>query len=248
MRQAGEVVLTKPTTDVVLSGRAHAPEGEAATDWWTEVGVRGRDFGIAQGAHVLGPNRWRFAGRHGWVLERPEAVTQVPIRYDLAFGGAYRAQRARAAEEEGVSEWVTWEQNPYGSGFLDEDNLDDERQYAAPQWLPDESCVGRTRDVGLAGYGPVARPWPTRLKYAGTYDEEWLEKARKSIRSGRLRARLRSPLLPMRSPRADHAASPRRQRGDPSRRADAWRRRRSSSSCRAWLCPRGSPIKRAKRR
>lgn len=184
VRQAGEVVLTKPTTDVMLSGHAYAPDGEATTDWWTEVGVRGRDFELAQGAHVLGPNRWRFAGRHGWVLERPEAVTQVPIRYDLAFGGAYRTQRTHEDAEEAGPEWVTWAQNPSGLGFLDEDGLDDECQYAAPQWLPDESCVGRTRDVGLAGYGPVARPWPTRLKYAGTYDEEWLEKARKSIERG----------------------------------------------------------------
>lgn len=181
LRVAGEVVLTKPTTDVILSGHAHAPSGELQTDWRTSVEVRGEDLEVDADAHVVGPNAWRYSVRDGWMLEDPEPVSQVPIRYDLAFGGAYEAWEA---EEAGALGWHVWPENPSGIGFFDTERMEDERAYAGPQWLPDLSWYGYTRDVPLAGYGPIARPWPSRLRHAGTYDDTWLTNARRSIERG----------------------------------------------------------------
>ncbi|NUP10802.1 MAG: DUF2169 domain-containing protein [Polyangiaceae bacterium] len=181
LRVAGEVLLTKPNTDVIVSGHAHAPSGEPQTDWSTSVEVRGKELEVEAGAHAVGPNAWRYSVREGWNLSDPEPVTKVPIRYDLAFGGAYQAWEA---EEDGALGWRVWADNPSGIGFFDTEHMDGEQAYAAPQWLPEAAWFGRTRDVPLAGYGPIARPWPSRLRHAGTYDDQWLKEARRSIERG----------------------------------------------------------------
>jgi hypothetical protein len=180
IRQAGEVVLTKPTTDVMVTGHARAPGGEPATDWQTMVEVIGHELEVSCGAHVFGPGVFRHVLGEGWMLDGPAPVTEVPIRYDLAFGGAYKP---RSYEDEPEPGWVVWEDNPSGVGFLDFEDMDEDLTYPAPQWLPDESWLGK-RNAPLAGYGPIPRPWSPRLKYAGTYDEEWLKKAKKAIDRG----------------------------------------------------------------
>lgn len=185
IKVAGEVVLTKPTTDVIVTGHARAPGPDPLSEWPALVEIRGRDgLEVDYGAHVVGPHAWRFTHAHGWVLPNPEPTLAVPIRYELAFGGAY----AKAFPEELASpgvEWVVHEANPCGSGFFEERYMDESREYSAPQWLPDLSFVGR-RDakVPLVGFGPVARPWPARLKYAGTYDERWIARTRAEVAQG----------------------------------------------------------------
>lgn len=36
----------------------------------------------------------------------------------------------------------------------------------------------------MTGFGPVARPWTCRLRYAGTYDDAWLRAAREDVAKG----------------------------------------------------------------
>ena len=88
--------------------------------------------------------------------------------------------------EPGESTWVVYEPNPSGCGLFDARCIDDDAEtYRAPQWLPDASYVGRTKgESPLVGFGPVARPWPCRLRYVGTCDAAWLAKTRDEIALG----------------------------------------------------------------
>ena len=104
LRAEQELAPAKPCTDVTVKAIARAPEGEALADWPVSVEVEGRAF---YGFHVRGPTEWRKA-RGKWKLSAPEPVTEVPIRYELAYGGS-------APTEDGPQ---FHDFNPVGRGFV----------------------------------------------------------------------------------------------------------------------------------
>ncbi len=184
LKRAGEVLLTKPTTDVIVTGTAHSPDGEARGEWGCAVEVRrGGETKLAYGAQVLGPRRWRHTSARGWALAEPEPALEVPIRYELAYGGAY--PQAPSQPGETGPEWVVYRPNPSGTGFFDEREIDTSVEYRAPQWQPrGHPITDFNREVPLCGLGPVARPWASRLGYAGTYDDAWIKKTRDEVAQG----------------------------------------------------------------
>jgi hypothetical protein len=180
VKHAGEAVLCKPSTDVLVTGTVRAPGGRPASAWDVAVVVadRGRTA-LEYAARVTGPRAWRYTSLRGWALSDPEPAAEVPIRYELAYGGAYPA-----ADRAGPR-WIVHEDNPSGTGFFDERALDVGREYRAPQWhLPLAPPTAMNRAIPLAGFGPIARPWRARLQYAGTYDDAWEQATRADVARG----------------------------------------------------------------
>ena len=63
--------------------------------------------------------------------------------------------------------------------------MDASAEYRAPQWQTRAHPVTRfNQEVALCGFGPVARPWASRLGYAGTYDDAWIQKTREEVARG----------------------------------------------------------------
>jgi hypothetical protein len=188
LKHAGEVLLTKPSTDVIVTGTARSPGGEPRKEWDCAVEVRrGGETKLAYRAQVLGPRCWRHTSAKGWALTEPEPTREVPIRYELAYGGAYQEAAPEQGEAGGEAEptWVVYLPNPSGTGFFDERALDTAVEYRAPQWQPRAYPVTElNHEVPLCGFGPVARPWTSRLKYAGTYDDAWIKKTREEVAQG----------------------------------------------------------------
>jgi hypothetical protein len=136
---------------------------------------------LAYRAQVFGPRRFRHTAAKGWHATDPEPATEVPIRYELAYGGAHLEGGTGDAEPR----WVVHRPNPSGIGFFDERAMDPAVEYPAPQWQPPAHPAPEpNREVPLTGFGPVARPWTSRLKYAGTYDADWLQKTRAEVAAG----------------------------------------------------------------
>lgn len=181
LKHAGDVVLTKPTTDVIVTGTARCPGEEPRAQWDCAVEVRRNGEALfAHRAQAVGPRAWRHTHADGWALTEPEPTREVPIRYELAYGGAYPAP-GDAPEPA----WVVHRPNPSGTGFFDERAMDPSVEYRAPQWQPPAHPVARiNEDVPLCGFGPVARPWSSRLGYAGTYDDAWIKKTREEVAHG----------------------------------------------------------------
>jgi hypothetical protein len=132
---------------------------------------------------VTGRRAWRHRSEQGWTLTDPEPAAEVPIRYELAYGGAYPDTTSSGDGE--APQWIVHRPNPSGTGFVDERALDPDIEVRAPQWQhPAHPVTAVNHDVPLAGFGPVARPWRSRLQYAGTYDEAWERRAREDIARG----------------------------------------------------------------
>jgi hypothetical protein len=93
----------------------------------------------------------------------------MPISYDNAFGGVDNTHK----KEQKHRAYLT---NPVGIGF----HSNRKAQSVRDQPLPNTEEIGRRIKKPHGEYnpmalGPIGRSWSPRLKYAGTYDDNWLE-------------------------------------------------------------------------
>lgn len=179
---AGDVVLVKAGTDVLVTGTARSPGGKALTGWDVAVVVRGRAGTVLRHTlQVTGPRTWEHRALRGWTLSDPGPAVSVPIRYELAYGGAY----VDPSSDPESPRWIVHKPNPSGTGFFDEGALDRSRPHPGPQWqLHNHAVTAMNREVPLAGLGPVGRSWSSRYRYAGTYDRAWEDKTREDAAQG----------------------------------------------------------------
>lgn len=156
-----EIAPSKPRTDVTLNAIARAPEGEPLPEWPVSVEVKDRVF---YGFHVRGPSEWRKE-KGKWRLSAPEPVTEVPICYELAYGGLIPADEGQEC----------YDFNPVGRGLVNDKLLDQDDPVPAPQ-IGDiaEFMAGDIRaPMTVHGSGPIARAWLPRRSEAGTFDNSW---------------------------------------------------------------------------
>lgn len=152
----------KPGCDVLLLGSAHAPDGRPATRCpvGLKVGPLLKQF------MVVGPRCWQ-KGVIGVSSSAPQPFTQLPISYDVAFGGTDRTDEA-----DGVT--YTYPTNPVGRGYWQRlQNIDQ-------QPLPNTEALNQSIDSPKGEYppqalSPIGRSWLPRWRYAGTYDQQWIE-------------------------------------------------------------------------
>lgn len=154
----------KHKLDILLLGSAYAPEGRPAT----RVPVGLRVNGLTKSFAVVGNRRWS-TGVGGLRATDPEPFAVMPLSYDRAFGGT-------DTRHEDPAKHAAYMRNPVGKGF--HKHLKAEWVDGAP--LPNTEELHRpvsTTDGDYApmGFGPLGRSWEPRTRYAGTYDERWLE-------------------------------------------------------------------------
>jgi hypothetical protein len=150
----------KPRADVLLVGKAHAPGGKPVR--WLDAGLR---VGMLQKVvRVFGDRTWISGGGKlsAPVFTDPEPFTEMPLVYEKAFGGIDTESGGFCAE------------NPVGCGFYTRKsprNID-----GAP--LPNIEDASRpirswNDPPGPAGFGCLGKGWAPRVRYLGTYGEEW---------------------------------------------------------------------------
>ena len=150
-----DAVPFKPRTDIVVVGRAYAPNGKPVR--MLDVALRvGR---VQQVIRVFGDRRWVFPTRLAGVPvpSDPELFTEMPLVYERAFGGFDHKGKA----------WSP--QNHIGRGFIGKKvpeivdgkllpNLEDPRQ-------PIRSWDDKPAPVGFGFYG---RSWQPRAALTGS--------------------------------------------------------------------------------
>jgi hypothetical protein len=154
----------KPTCDVLLNGSAYAPDGKPVE----RVTVSLRVGTMKKSFNVVGNRVWR-RGVLGPSPTAPEKFVTLPFSYDRAFGGVDKT-------DEEKSRWRTFVPNHFGVGY--HDHPLDASIDGTP--LPNTEEIGRPITDPRGPYrpmsfGPIFRAWQPRLKYAGTYDDKWLE-------------------------------------------------------------------------
>ncbi|MEO8152579.1 MAG: DUF2169 domain-containing protein [Rhizobacter sp.] len=154
----------KPACDVLLVGHARAPEGHQVTR--LRAGLR---VGPMEKAFdVVGDRRWQ-AGLTSITASAPQAFAEKLVSYDTAFGGADR----NSADE---NEHDAYLSNPVGRGW----HKHLKNAWVDGQPLPNTEEVGKSVAFPSDKYKPMAlsplsRGWPQRARYAGTYDQQWLD-------------------------------------------------------------------------
>ncbi|CAM2070368.1 DUF2169 domain-containing protein [Sulfidibacter corallicola] len=152
----------KPATDIHLNAIARAPGGKARRTWpvSARVGTLRKDL------YVTGPRRF-FSSLGLWQLSIPKPVTEVPIRYELAFGGGPGKS----------GKGKVYEHNPVGVGYQTvTQTLNPIKSFEAPCIeAADKKISLRGRNYRPEGFSPIARAWLPRRGFAGTYDQKWVD-------------------------------------------------------------------------
>jgi len=155
IRYEADLALRKPFIDVIVNGFAQRPGGRKARRLVTELRV-----GRVRKRLVVHGDRQRWFGMPG-LARRFE---QMPIVYERARGGT---DRRRADPKT----WRSDPRNPYGTGYRKArgptgsayENIEPSRSFA------------RLRRRAPASYGFLPRLSSERVRYAGTYDQRWLD-------------------------------------------------------------------------
>ena len=154
----------KPRCDVLLLGSAYAPYGLPAE----RVRVSLRVGPMRKQFDVVGNRVW-MSDMFGATATEPEPFTVMPISYDGAFGGLDNLNSDPSEHEAYLS-------NPIGRGFYPKSKGEQIDGKPLPNTeepgQPVNSPKGAYRPMG---FGPIGRAWQPRPKFAGTYDQNWID-------------------------------------------------------------------------
>lgn len=161
LRVESDLAPFKPRTDIHILGTARAPGGRPLPDWLVRVKVGE----LEKTLRVTGPRKWVKDGGT-YRLAEPEPVTEVPIRYENAFGGVWK--------DNWGNEKVC-EENPVGIGFVGDEVPNYPDEIPAPQIEDPEDPICEIGKLHRPqGLGPIARSWQPRRGLSGTFDDAWL--------------------------------------------------------------------------
>lgn len=180
LKAAADIELYKPSTDVLITGAVKSFEGKARKEWFGTLRVvRGKkEVLIQKTLRFTGPRWWKHGLLTGWTLSDPELATQVPLRYELAYGGHW----INPKEKDPDLARRVYDPNPSGSGHFGASH-DTGKDYAGPQIELPEKLIGAcNRDYIPAGFGPIARFWQPRVRWAGNHDAAWYKQFHESVR------------------------------------------------------------------
>ncbi|KAA5841503.1 DUF2169 domain-containing protein [Pseudomonas chlororaphis] len=154
----------KPRCDVLLNGNCHAPHGKPAT----VVTVAIKAGSLIKAFNVVGPRTYE-AGLLSASPATPQPFTTLPISYNNAYGGVDRTHQDPAKHR-----WYPL--NHAGVGFHPKATA--AQLHGKP--LPNTEELDNPVTKPQGGYrpmafGPIGRAWQQRIRWAGTYDQKWLD-------------------------------------------------------------------------
>jgi hypothetical protein len=154
----------KHRCDVLLLGSAYAPNGRPAQR--VPVGIR--IGGWQKAFAVLGDRSW-IAGSGGIRVGAAQPFVKRQFSYDVAFGGV-------DARHDDPMEHAAFMSNPVGRGW----HKHTQSKFVDGAPLPNTEELNRAvvapdGDYAPMSFGPVGRGWTQRLKFAGTYDQDWID-------------------------------------------------------------------------
>jgi hypothetical protein len=156
-----DLVWGKPGTDVLLQGSAWSCTGLV-----TELPVAFQVGPVTRQAVVVGERLWERAPG-GVMVGATRPFTTAPLCWEHAFGGTDPTVQPAALEP----------RNPVGRGFS--------YRRVQPPGNPLPTIEHPRERLGSpadrpppVGFGPVACHWHERARWAGTYDETWMQQRR----------------------------------------------------------------------
>src|SRR5438445_12016778 len=160
VRFESDLVPFKPCTDVVLVGKAYAPEGKPVTEM-----VAGLRLGqLRHGVAVIGDRTWQAQFLDKPTISYTQPFLAMDLVYERAFGGFDKPAGLYCKE------------NHVGTGFIGKRSGERVEGLRLPNLEDPRNLINawnsRPRPAGFGFYG---RSWAPRLAYAGTYDEKYMK-------------------------------------------------------------------------
>jgi hypothetical protein len=159
-----DLVLGKTNTDIGFIGKAYSPEGKPVKQLPVSLRV-GR---MQKPVIIFGDRRWeKRIVMHDFSMTDPAPFTEMPLNYERAFGGTDQTHK-----NEKKHGWYA--RNPIGTGFrLNDDAVEGHK---LPNLENPDHLITEWKDKPpVACYGFTDGAWEPRVKFAGTYDENWRE-------------------------------------------------------------------------
>jgi hypothetical protein len=164
LRTEGNLVIAKKASDIHVVGNARSPQGTPTAEWEAAISI-GK---LKKSIRVMGPRWWEYSRADGWRLTFPDPCTEVPLRYELAYGGTITSS-GREGQKDSV-----YASNPVGVGYFARQTPDTARRYPVPQFESFDSPIREiAEEHSPEGFGPICRWWQPRIDKAGTYDDAW---------------------------------------------------------------------------
>jgi len=159
LKGVSEIHIGKPGTDVLLVGRAWAPQGHAVGETLVRVVAAERQKAI----RVVGDRVWQPDG----TPTAPQPFEAMPLVWERAFGGVHPLEDRILAEE----------RNPIGVGFAGRRTAEELTGQPVPNLeSPGEPLQRQGQSGTPVCFAPAAPHWLPRRAFAGTYDEAWERK------------------------------------------------------------------------
>ncbi|RWB10036.1 MAG: DUF2169 domain-containing protein [Mesorhizobium sp.] len=153
-RYDADIAPIKPATEIIANGTAYAPNGKPTREM--QVGLK---VGNVRKVLNIAGDRIYDAGNYS----TPHPFSTMPIVYERAYGGTTPDGR-------------TDQRNPVGVGFHHAASADSAVKTQAPNiTYPGEPFLSPSDRPTPAGFGAIARGWQPRSRYAGTYDQAWID-------------------------------------------------------------------------
>ncbi len=157
----------KHATDVLVFGHAYAPQKKPIKS----IKVALKVASINKVLQVTGDRVW--ADTPGGVsMSFTKPFLKMPIDYERAYGGMDLTSNDPIQHDWDV-------RNPAGCGFAIKDKNLVGKSVPNIEY-PNELIKNLLRRPLIAGFGPIAGHWSSRVRFAGTYDEKW-EKTRQPL-------------------------------------------------------------------
>lgn len=137
VRKESDLAPFKPACDLLILGSSWAPKGTPAAHWPARVTVSQTESDkvsstqfdktpldkslIDKTLHVYAPGYFQ-KDFFGWSLVRNESATEIPLRWDHAFGGNSKIYNSAHHTHPDQPEWLLNEAsfaNPLGCGWMD---------------------------------------------------------------------------------------------------------------------------------
>jgi hypothetical protein len=154
----------KPKTDIVLVGKAYAPEGKPCKSLIATLKVGP----IKKSVCIFGNRYWDYIDPITTMgipaISETEPFTEMPIVYELAYGGI---------DENAKKTSVNWcKENPIGQGFIAEKTVASIDRKPLPN-IEDPNNLITSWDTKPfpMGFGFFPKNAYPRIKYAGTFED-----------------------------------------------------------------------------
>ena len=160
VRYETDLVPYKPKTDVVLSGKAYAPDNQPAK----QVDVVLKVGPVKKVIRVFGKRLWNYAGvfSRRYTITDTEQFKTCPILYTQAFGGI----------DPTTGEYC--DRNLSGKGFYSAETKTKLSGWPLPRIEDPRRLIRTPKDHPKpVGFGFYHRSWQPRAACAGTYDKAW---------------------------------------------------------------------------